>query len=429
MDAALGLFGRAFRILAWIAAGLFVVLVATAYFMFVAIRSRLEQIMETPSASLVASATVLIVLILSARSLARIFKRQLRFLDVASLLTLPMMFWLLSLGSTPFDRLGQPQLFCAERPDGSFCRSTQGIDPVTSLPLNPINASSAIVRLLREGPAPRRIGGDPRATDYFSGGRPSVFFAERDGTCMDAFDRDGWDPLSNKRLLPATELLVREFMRCKTSEAERVRKQVDFVTHARVALTLQTRELELKRRQLSAAKERLRIEAGARADAEATSRREEGMIGSIELARMNAAAAARENSAPMARQLESRPSSPVILARPAGMNAPLSPAIRGPSEFRAGSATMAAGVPAPLLEVTNRSCKKLYFYLDNQVIGSIAAGSSNTFLVPSGGHVGKVCASRSGYGCGNSISEHFARGGSYSRQIEAGAHCGDIASL
>ncbi len=174
------------------------------------------------TASLLASAALLVALAVPAISIFRIAVGRGRPKDFALAMVVPVLAWLPSQIPANFDaRSGVVLRYCAERPDSTlFCLDHPGIDPITQKELAPISSDVAEREYRkRQGLVPKRIAVENATIEFFDplSGKARVFFARNDSGCFDLFDNEGFHPETQERLQPATREFVRKFKECSRS--------------------------------------------------------------------------------------------------------------------------------------------------------------------------------------------------------------------
>lgn len=199
-------------------------LLAYGYYHYDGTKARLLTYgISSATSSLIATLVLLVALSIPAFSILRIMFGRGRPADLAFALALPLITWITSLIPANFDATsGKPLRFCAQRPDGSlFCLDHEGIDPVTSRKLIPIDTATAEVEFRRErGLAPKLISNEVSNVQFFDPltGSPKVFFAKNDSDCFDLYDNPGADPKTGEKLVPATKDLVHKLSACRRSK-------------------------------------------------------------------------------------------------------------------------------------------------------------------------------------------------------------------
>lgn len=197
------------------------------YYQYEGTRSRLLTYgISEATASLAASAVLLLALAIPAFSVVRIITARGRLTDYVLALSLPLITWFTSFIPANFDaKSGNVLRFCAERPDGSlFCLDHDGIDPLTQKKLMPITTDVAELEFRkRKGMAPKLISASVSSVEFFDPltGHAKVYFAKNEAGCFDIFDNPGIHPHTGDRLLPATKELVKQLKTCRRQEDSR----------------------------------------------------------------------------------------------------------------------------------------------------------------------------------------------------------------
>ena len=212
-------------------------LAAYGYYQYDGTRSRLLTYgLTNATATLIASAVLLVAFSIPAFSIFRIIASRGKPVDYAFALVLPLVSWATSLIPANFDATsGKVLRFCAERFDGSmFCLDHEGIDLVTRRTLMPMDEKSAELEFRREkGLAPKAVTEDIARIVFFDplNGRAKIFFARSESGCFDLFDNPGIDSRSGDKLVPATKDLITQLKVCR---------RAGFTQPAQPAATVQT---------------------------------------------------------------------------------------------------------------------------------------------------------------------------------------------
>lgn len=176
------------------------------------------------TASLIATAAMLIALGLPSFAVFRIVIHRGRALDYAAALVLPLLAWGIAQLPANFDaRTGAALKYCATRPDDSlFCLDRPGIDPLTQKQLAPMSQSLAEVQFRKDrGLVPKRITDSPSDIVFFDPltAQPKVWVLHNDQGCYDMFDNPGAHPQTGEQLQPATKDIVRLINQCTKRDA------------------------------------------------------------------------------------------------------------------------------------------------------------------------------------------------------------------
>lgn len=206
--------------------------VAYGYYHFEGTRSRLLTYgLTSATASLIATAVLLIAFSVPAFSIFRILSARGRPSDYAFALVLPVISWLTSFIPANYDATsGKALRFCAERPDATrFCLDYEGIDPLTRKKLMPLDEATAELDFRRQrGLVPKLVLEDAASIMFFDPltGKAKVFFARNAGGCFDVFDNPGVDPMTSEKLVPVTKDLIRQLVACRLSNSARLQPRM-----------------------------------------------------------------------------------------------------------------------------------------------------------------------------------------------------------
>lgn len=176
------------------------------------------------TASLIATAAMLIALGLPTFAVFRIAVHRGRAIDYAAVLILPLLSWGIAQLPANFDaRTGEALKYCATRPDGSlFCLDRPGIDPLTQKQLAPMSQSLAELQFRKDrGLVPKRITGSLSEIVFFDPltAQPKVWVLNNGQGCYDMFDNPGAHPQTGEQLQPVTKDIVRLINQCTKRDA------------------------------------------------------------------------------------------------------------------------------------------------------------------------------------------------------------------
>ncbi|MGQ0591269.1 MAG: tetratricopeptide repeat protein [Gammaproteobacteria bacterium] len=191
-----------------------------AWFQFDLAKSKLLTYgVSSATASMVATAVLLVAVALPALAIPRIVMRRGRFMDYLAVFTLPLISW--GAGQIPanFDaRTGQALHYCAERPDRTlYCLDHPGRDPMTQRELVPINQNMAETVYRREhGVIPQPITRPLAEIVFFDpvSGQPKIWVQKNKGDCYDLFDNPGSHQQTGERLIPVSRDIVQVLNQC-----------------------------------------------------------------------------------------------------------------------------------------------------------------------------------------------------------------------